>query len=230
LPERESLRIEAARDVDWTVDARYVGAGESAVRVNLDRPVTLATMVEIAAHEGYPGHHAEAAVKDELLALAGHDELRLITTLSPQALVSEGMAGFGREVVMSDQELAAELERLTRTIDERPNIEAEMVVQRARRLLAPALGNAAVALHRDGEPLSRVRAYLAEVAVVPDQQLDATVTRLADPLRRTEPFAHIEGRRLISDWLETHGQTHGFGRLMAEQMTPRTLRSELRTA
>jgi hypothetical protein len=230
LPERESLRIEAAREVAWTVDARYLGAGDSVVRVNLDRALTLTTMVEIAAHEGYPGHHAESAVKDELLTLAGHDELRLITTLSPQALVSEGMAGFAREVVMSDQELAAELERLTRTIDERPNIEAEMVVQRARRLLLPALGNAAVALHRDGEPLARVRAYLAEVAVVSHEQLDATVTSLADALPSTEPFAHIEGRRLVSDWLETHGQTHGFGRLLAEQMTPRTLRSELGTA
>jgi hypothetical protein len=229
LPERESLRIEAARDGAWTLDARYAGSGDSVVRVNLDRPITLETLVEVAAHEGYPGHHAEAAAKDELLASAGHGELGLITTLSPQALVREGMAGFAREVVMSDQELAGELERLTRTIDARPSIEAEMVVQRARRLLLPALGNAAVALHRDGEPLSRVRAYLAEVAVVPDEQLDATVASLADPLPSTGPFADIEGRRLVSDWLETHGQTHGFGRLLAEQMTPRTLRSELGT-
>ena len=230
LPERESLRIEAARDAVWTVDARYLGAGDSVVRVNLDHALTLATMVEIAAHEGYPGHHAEAAVKDELLTVARHDELRLITTLSPQALVSEGMAGFAREVVMSDQELAAELERLADTISEPLNIEAWMVVQRARQLLVPALGNAAVALHRDGEPPSRVRAYLAEVAVVPDEQLDATVASLADALPSTTPFADIEGRRLVSDWLERHGQTHGFGRLLAEQMTPRTLRSELATA
>jgi hypothetical protein len=227
LPERESLRIEAARDVGWMVDARYLGAGDSVVRVNLDRALTLATMVEVAAHEGYPGRHAEAAVKDELLTLAGHDELRLITTLSPQALITEGMAAIAREVVMSDQELAAELERLTRTVGERPNIEAETVVQRARRLLSPAVGNAAVALHRDGEPLPRVRAYLAEVAVVTEERLDATLALLADPLQRTEPFVHIEGRRLVSDWLETHGQTHGFARLLAEQMTPSTLRSEL---
>jgi hypothetical protein len=230
LPERESLRLEAARDAGWAVDARYLGSGNSVVRVNLDHPLTLATLVEIAAHEGYPGHHAEAAAKDELLASAGHDELRLITTLSPQALVSEGMAGFAREVVMSDQELAAELARLTPTIDEGPKIGAEMVVQRARRLLIPALGNAAVAVHRDGEPLSRVRDYLAEAAVVPDQQLDQTVAFVADALLSAEAFAGIEGRRLISDWLETRGQTHGFGRLLAEQMTPRTLRQELGSA
>lgn len=230
LPERESLRIEDARDAAWTVDARYLGAGESVVRINLDRALTLARMIEIAASEGYPGHHTEAVVKDALLTSTGHDELRLMTTLSPQALVSEGIAGFAREVVMSDQEEAAELERLVRTPDERLNISAEMVVQAARRLLVPALGNAAVAVHRDGEPLGRVRTYLAEVALVPDDQLDATVMSVAAALPSAESFAAIEGRRLVSDWLETHGQTHGFGRLLAEQMTPRTLRAELRTA
>ena len=230
LPGRESLRIEAGRGGAVTLDARYVGSGDSVVRVNLERPITPETLVEVAAHEGYPGHHAEAAAKDELLVAAGHDELGLITSVSPQALVSEGMAGFAREVVMTDHELAAELRRLTRTTDEGPGIEAEMAVRRARLLLLPAHGNAAVALHRDGEPLSRVRGYLAEVAVVTDEQLDETVASLADALSSTTRFAHIEGRRLISDWLETHGQTHGFGRLLAEQMTPRTMRSDLSTA
>jgi len=101
------------------------------------------------------------------------------------------------------------------------------MVQRARRLMVPALGNAAVALHRDGEPIAQVRSYLAEVALVPDERLDETIARLTDAIGRTEPFARIAGRRLISEWLEVQGQTHGFARLLAEQQTPRTLRSEL---
>ena len=228
LPERESLRFEAAYEVPWAVDARYLGGGSSVIRVNLDRAVSLAGLVDLAAHEGYPGHHAEASVRDEVLVSAGHAELGLKATLSPQALVSGGMAGIAREVVMSDQELALELRQITRSLDQRLDVEAELMVQRARRLLSPALGNAAVALHRDGVPLRRVRSYLAEVALVGDDRLDEAISRLADPILGTEPFTHIEGRRLISEWLEVHGQTHGFARLMAEQQTPGTLRSELR--
>jgi hypothetical protein len=227
LPGRESLRIEAARDVPWTTDARYLGAGSSVIRVNLDRPLTFASLVEIAAHDGYPGRHAEAAVKEELLVSAGHAELTLIAAFSPQALVGEGIAGVGREVVMSDQELGLELQRLARSADHRLDLEAELLVQRARRLLSPAVGNAAVALHRDGEPVGEVRSYLAEVALLDDERLDATIAQLTDPVLRTQPFTRIEGPRLASEWLEVHGQTQGFGRLLAEQQTPHALRFEL---
>jgi hypothetical protein len=110
------------------------------------------------------------------------------------------------------------------------NLEAELMVQRARRLLSPALGNAAVALHRDGEPLDDVRAYLAEEGLVSDESLDEVVAQLQDPLLRTAPFAQVEGRRLVTEWLEVHGQSHGFSRLLAEQATPGALRSELSPA
>ena len=137
------------------------------------------------------------------------------------------LAGIGREVVMSDQELGAELQRLASSLVRRPEVEVELRVQRARRLLRPALGNAAVALHRDGEPPQDVRAYLAEVALVPDERLEDTFANLTDAVLRTEPFMDTEGRRVVSEWLELHGQTHGLARLLAEQQTPHSLRSEL---
>jgi hypothetical protein len=230
LPERESLRIEAGHGAGWLVQFQYLGAGSSVVRVNLDRPVTFATLVEVAAREGYPGHHAEAAIKDDLLASAGVDELSLMATPSPQALVADGMAGTGREVVMSDQELGVELQRLARSADARVDLEVELLVQRARRLLSPAIGNAAVALHRDGEPIEDVRAYLAEQGLVSDESLEEVISQLQDPLLRTGPFAQIEGRRLVTEWLEVHGQSHGFSRLLAEQQTPGVLRAELNAA
>ena len=230
LPERESLRIEAAHGVAGAVEGRYLGVGGSVVRVNLDRPVTFATLVRIAAYEGYPGHHAEASVKDELLVSAGNAELTFIARLSPQAVVSEGMARIGREVVMSDQELGLELQRLARSVDRQLDVEAQLLVQRARRLLSPALGNAAVALHRDGEPVGEVRSYLAEVGLVSEERLDETISNLSDAYLSTQPFTHIEGRRVVSEWLEVHGQTQGFGRLLAEQQTPHGLRSELQPA
>ena len=230
LPDRESLRIEAAHGVGRLIESRYLGAGGSVVRVNLDRPLTFAMLVEVAAHEGYPGHHAEAAIKEDLLVSAGLDELSLIARPSPQALVSDGTAGIGREVVMSDQELGLELQRLARSVGRRLDLDAELMVQRARRLLSPAVANAAVALHRDGEPVDDVRSYLAEEALVGDESLDEVISQLQDPLLRTGPFARIEGRRLVSEWLEVHGQTHGLGRLLAEQQTPHALRSELNPA
>jgi hypothetical protein len=227
LPEAESVTFEAASAVPWDADGRYLGAGRSVIRINLDRPLTYAAAVEVAAHHAYPGHHAEASVKDQLLITAGHAELGLVAQASPQTLISEGMAGIAREVVMGDQELGRELQELAKSSDQRIDLEAELTIQHARRLMAAALGNAAVALHRDGEPVSQVREYLVEVALVGEERLDATIGHLTDDARRTEPFLHIEGRRLISEWLELRGQTHGYARLLAEQLTPGSLRSDL---
>jgi hypothetical protein len=117
LPEAESLTVEAASAVPWEADGRYLGGGRSLIRINVDRPLGLATAVEIAAHDGYPGHHAEASVKEELLIAAGHAELALIVRGTPQTLISEGMAGIGRVVVMGDQELAHELLKLATSFD-----------------------------------------------------------------------------------------------------------------
>ena len=96
--------------------------------------------------------------------------------------------------------------------------------------MSPAVGNAAVALHRDGEPVDDVRSYLAEEGLVGDESLDEVISQLQDPLLRAQPFARTEGRRLISEWLEVHGQSQGFSRLLAEQQTPGALRSELTPA
>lgn len=227
LPDHETLAVEAAHDVSWEAAGRYLGRGRSLLRINLDRPLTLATIVDLAAADGYPGHHTEAAIKDAVLVVAGHLELALTLATGPQMLVSDGMGALAREVVMSDQELGLELGRLAGSLGQRVDIEAELVIQRARRLMIAAWGNAAVALHRDGEPIELVRAYLADVALVGDDRLDGTLARLTDSTRRADPFAKTEGRRLVSEWLELHGQTHGYARLLAEQLTPGTLRSEL---
>ncbi|MDH4333759.1 MAG: hypothetical protein OEW24_00600 [Chloroflexota bacterium] len=227
LPEDESIVFEEAHGESWATKARYVGGGRSIVRVNCDLPVTIGRIVELAADQGYPGRHAAAAVKDVVLVVASRGELTLPVELSPQAVIAEGMASLAREVVMTDGELGYELGRLARAEGMNVDVEAELVVQRARWLLAPAVGNAALALHQDEQPREQVRSYLRDVGLIEDARLVAALARLADPLWAAHSFAHIDGRRLVGEWLETHGQTHGYGRLMAEQLTPALLREEV---
>ncbi len=227
LPEDESIVFEEAHGEPWATEIRYMGRGESFVRVNRDLPVSLGLVVKLAAAEGYPGYHATAVVRDTLLVAAGHAELTLPVTPSPQAVIAEGMRSLAREVVMTDGELGYELGLVARREGLAVDIEAELVVQRARRLLAPTMGNAALALHKDEQPHDQVRVFLRDVGLIEDARLDATLARLADPLWAAYAFTHTEGRRLVGEWLETHGQTYGYGRLMAEQLTPGLLRCEM---
>jgi len=227
LPESESVAFGAATGIDGDAETRYLRSGRSSIRINLDRAVTLAGAVELAAHHAYPGHHSEAAIKDRVLVAAAGSELSLAAHLSPQAVVSEGMASVAREMVMSDAELGFELRQLASSLGLRVDVEAELMVQRGRRLLAPALGNAALALHVEGRPATEVRGYLSDVALVSDDALDTTMSLLAHHAWRTHPFTVVEGRRLVTEWLELHGQTHGFSRLLSEQLSPGQLRADV---
>jgi hypothetical protein len=224
LPPGESVTIEGVDGGDWEADMCYLGKGRSLVRVNLGLPVTIGQLVELVAHECYPGHHLEAAVKEALLVAAGHAEVSLQLDLAPEAVVREGLATYAREVVMSDAELALEVERLARHHGLSAAVGAELMVQRARRLLLPAIGNAALQLHVDGQSPESVRGYLSDVALLAEARLEAVMSFLGDPTWRTYIFTYIEGRRLVGEWLVREGQTQGFGRLLAEQLTPGQLR------
>jgi hypothetical protein len=230
LPTGESVAIEALEGEQWVAEMRYLGNRRSQVRVNLGLPVSLARVVELAAHECYPGHHAEAVVKDALLVGTGHAEATLQLDLAPEAVVREGMATYAREVVMGDAELAAELERVARQLGLSVDIGAEMIVQRAQRLLTPAIGNAALRLHVDGQAPEAVHRYLGEVGLLADAQLEATFSLISDPTWGRYFFTYIEGRRLVGEWLVREGQTRGYGRLLAEQLTPGQLRSAVGAA
>lgn len=224
LPPDEAVTIEPLEGEQWVAEMRYLGKRRSRVRVNLGLPVPLARVVELAAHECYPGHHAEAVVKDALLVAIGHAEVTLQLDLAPEAVVREGMATYAREVVMTDPELAAELERIGRRLGLSVAVGAEMIVQRAQQLLTPAIGNAALQLHVDGQAPEAVHRYLSEVGLLADAQLEATFSLISDPTWGRYFFTYIEGRRLVGEWLVREGQTHGYGRLMAEQLTPGQLR------
>jgi hypothetical protein len=226
LPDGESVSVVAARGVPYEAQTTYLGGRRSEVRVNLDLPVPLWMAVELASHECYPGHHAEAAVKDAVLG-DSRPELRLPVELSPQATLSEGAATFAREVVMGDGELGHELRALARRLGMTVDVEAELVVQRARRLLDAVPPNATLAMHRDGLPVAAAREYLVEWGLIDGARLDAAAAGIRDPLQAGYAFAYPEGRRLVGEWLEVQGQTHGFGRLLAEQLTPALLRADL---
>jgi hypothetical protein len=230
LPPGESVTIEPLEGEQWVAEMRYLGSRRSQVRVNLGLPVSLSRVVELAAHECYPGHHAEAVVKEALLVATGHEEVSLQLDLAPEAVLHEGMATYAREVVMSDAELAAELDGVARRLGLSVAIGAEMIVQRAQQLLTPAIGNAALQLHVDGRAPEAVHRYLGEVGLLADAQLEATFSLISDPTWGRYFFTYIEGRRLVGEWLVRVGQTHGYGRLLAEQLTPGQLRKVIGAA
>ena len=64
LPAGEEVVVEEVRDEPWWAFNYYLGDLRSRVVVNLDQPDLADAVVELAAHEVYPGHHTEHCVKE----------------------------------------------------------------------------------------------------------------------------------------------------------------------
>lgn len=105
LPASEAFALEFVRDRPWSGYNWYEGGFRSRIQVNTDLPVHLDRVVDLAAHEGYPGHHVfNALIEARLVGARGWVELTVFPLFSPLALVAEGTANFGIEVAFPGDE------------------------------------------------------------------------------------------------------------------------------
>jgi hypothetical protein len=57
LPANESFTIEYVTGKSWSGYNWYQGGARSLIQVNTDLPIFIDRALDLAAHEGYPGHH-----------------------------------------------------------------------------------------------------------------------------------------------------------------------------
>lgn len=99
LPENESFTIEYVTGKSWSGYNWYKGNCYSLIQVNTDLPIYIDRAVDLAAHEGYPGHHVYNSLLDiNLFRKKNWIEFSVYALFSPQSLIAEGTANFGIEV------------------------------------------------------------------------------------------------------------------------------------
>jgi hypothetical protein len=108
LPAGERFTVEQVTGKSWSGYNWYQGGCASLIQVNVDLPIFLSRAVDLAAHEGYPGHHVyNALLERHLVAGRGWPELTVYALFSPQSLIAEGTANFGVDVVLPPAERVA---------------------------------------------------------------------------------------------------------------------------
>ena len=108
LPENESFIVEYVNNKAWSGYNWYQGNAHSLIQVNTDLPIFIDRAVDLAAHEGYPGHHVyNVLLESELLKKKGWIEFCIYPLFSPQSLIAEGSANYGINVVLPDAERIA---------------------------------------------------------------------------------------------------------------------------
>ena len=216
LPEDERFTLELVDDEPWAAFNYYLGRGRSRIVVNTDLPLAATELVHLVAHEGYPGHHTERVVKERrLVEQRGWLEESIQLVPTPQALVGEGIAEVGAELLVDDA-AEAELARICAAAGIHFDPAEARQVRDARAPLRCVTRNAALMLHEDGLAEEDARAYVARWALAPADRAERAVSFVVDPTWRAYVTTYSEGLRLCRDYVG--GDLAAFRRLLTEQV------------
>jgi len=107
LPASETFTVEYVTNKSWSGYNWYQGSYRSLIQVNTDLPIYIDRAIDLACHEGYPGHHVyNALLEKHLVRDRGWVEFTIYPLFSPQSLIAEGTANYGIEVAFPGGERA----------------------------------------------------------------------------------------------------------------------------
>ena len=106
LPADEHVAIEwsSAAPAAWH---RYEGHHRSTLRINPAAVADPAAAIDVACHEGYPGHHAQFVAMDAAAPGGLRVEDRVVLLRSPDTMLREGAANYGVELAFPEAERLA---------------------------------------------------------------------------------------------------------------------------
>ncbi len=102
LPANERFTVEYVTNKSWSGYNWYQGDFRSLIQVNTDLPIYIDRAIDLACHEGYPGHHVyNALLEKHLVRDRGWMEFTVYPLFSPQSLIAEGTANYGIEMAFT---------------------------------------------------------------------------------------------------------------------------------
>jgi hypothetical protein len=208
LPAEESFTIEYVTNKPWGGYNWYKGNYRSVIQVNTDLPVYIDRAVDLAAHEGYPGHHVyNALLEKNLVHDRGWLEFTVYPLFSPQSLIAEGTANFGRDVVFTKSErLKFEKEVLfpAAGIDS-SRVDDYYAVQEMMKQLAFAANEAARKLINGEVDAAGAQAWLEKYAVMEPARAKQRVQFIQH--YRSYVINYNVGEEMVKHYIEKRGGT-----------------------
>ncbi len=208
LPESESFTVEYVTDKSWSGYNWYQGGYKSLIQINVDLPVYVDRILDLACHEGYPGHHVYSIlVERDLVRKRGWTEFAIYPLFSPRSLIAEGSANYGIDVAFPEGE-RVKFERSTlfplAGLD--PARAGDyLAIQKLAAELAYA-GNEAARRYLDGEMSARKAAkWLATYSLMSRQRAEQRV-RFIDQYR-SYVINYNLGKDLVETFIESRGGT-----------------------
>jgi len=227
LPPEESCEISVVNDKPWIAYNWYLGEGRSHIEFNSDFPMEMWDIPTAVAHETYPGHHTEFAIKENKLYTGeGRLEHSILLSNNPSSLISEGIAANALLAVASEAEIAATLaDCYARAGLPESDAGRALAFMGALRQLNRVSDNQLLLLHRDHASEDEVVDYGIRHALDTEQDEVRYLRFYKNPLSRSYAYNYTLGRELIATFLErATDKRQAFQRLLSEPSTPTQLR------
>ena len=226
LPPGESFTVEYVTGKSWSGYNWYQGNYRSLIQVNTDLPIYVDRAIDLACHEGYPGHHVyNVLLEKNLLRDRGWIEFSVYPLFSPQSLIAEGTANYGIEVAFPRAE-RLEFER--RVLFPAAQLKSEMAVRYYEVLdLVDQLsyaGNEAARRYINGEIDAKGAAdWLEKYGMYSRPRAEQRV-RFIDQYR-SYVINYNLGKDLVAAYIESQGTDRwgAFARLISSPRLPSAL-------
>jgi hypothetical protein len=236
LPDGERVRVGLVTGQPWSGYAWYDGGLRSRIDLNIDLPIRAPDLLDTLAHETYAGHHLEHAWKEtELVEAAGRLEHSVLLLLTPECLISEGLADLGPTLLLDDDARTGLIADTLAAAGHDPT-EAGSQAGRAvairphRRRLAETRVDAAIGRWADGWSTRDVVDYLVGVGRMAPERAQKSAAFVEHPRWRTYVHVYHEGEALLRRWVDAApgaDRDARFGRLLREPLTPGRLLDDL---
>lgn len=221
LPPDERVDYETVTGEPWEAFNAYRGDLRSEIQVNEDLPISLTSLVDIVAHEAYPGHHTERVCKEKLLYRdASRLEMCVMIVSAPEVVITEGIATNALEAALENDGYGTLL-REAGDLGVKVDAEVAEIVHVEEWRLFAAATNAARMLHQGEMTSDEAESYLRRWALYSPQRAAKTMSFLLDPGSRTYLTAYTDGKRLCRSFMDR--SRDGFRRLLTEQLTVSSL-------
>ena len=208
LPADEHFTVEYVTNKSWSGYNWYQGGFRSLIQVNTDLPIYIDRAIDLACHEGYPGHHVYSALLEQhLVKERGWMEFSVYPLFSPQSLIAEGTANYGIEVAFPGQErVAFEKTRLFPLAGLDPARAAEYYEVMALVDQLSYAGNEAARRYLNGAiTREQATAWLERYAMTPHDRAAQRV-RFFDQYR-SYVINYNYGKDLVRKYIESRGGT-----------------------
>ena len=230
LPSKEQIDIELIGEKNinkakWSYYNWYLGNYKSRIEVNPNYNMYWSSILDAAAHEGYPGHHTEFVVKEyRLYHRNSQFEHSLLLLNSPTLIISEGIANTALNTLFSYRNQAEiSLKEFCSNKNEDTPLNTLIKQYSVKRKLEQFSYNLTYHALLDKWSDKKLIQYASNFEIFSKEDIYNRMKLLKNPVHSTTSFSYFSGSKLILNKYREFPSAKNFKELLTKPILPSDL-------